>query len=305
MSVPLPPPPNLAPRRAKDARPSAAILTLESSAPGEKLDVAALTDVFAAALDEARWFRLVAPRDVTAALALERQKELLGCSVDQSCLAELAGALGVDYVAAASVGRVGESLLVSARLIDPRRGAAVARSSVTAEPEQLVAAVGDAARELLASYRVGRPAGEQARLVLPERHSGPSGRLALRLGGVFGYAPGADAGVRGSVGGEAGLAWRVKGPWTLTATGVAGPNPGFRVGVMRQLTGGGLRLSAGLRGAGWPGAPAYGGGAVLEAAVGLTRSLDLVGTIAGEGYATERRYGQLAALGGLGFSLRL
>jgi len=267
--------------------------------------VAALTDVFAAALDEPRWFRIVAPRDVTAALALERQKELMGCSVDQSCLAELAGALGVDYVAAVSVGRAGETLLVSARLIDPRRGVGVARSSVTAETVQLVAAVTDSARELLATYRAGRPSEEQARLVMPERRGGGSGRLALRLGGVGGYAPGAEDGARGSAGGELGLSWRAGAAWSIVVAGVAGPNPGFRMGVLRQLTGGSFRLSAGLRGAGWPGASAYGGGAVFEAALRLTRGVDLVASLAGEGYAAEKRYGTFAALGGLGIAIRL
>jgi hypothetical protein len=44
---------------------------------------------------------------------------------------------------------------------------------------------------------------------------------------------------------------------------------------------------------------------VLEAALGLSRSVDLVASMAGEGYAAEQRYGRFAALAGVGVALRL
>ncbi len=66
-----------------------------------------------------------------------------------------------------------------------------------------------------------------------------------------------------------------------------------------------MRVSLGLRAVGWPGAAAYGGGPVLEAAVALGRTVEAVATVAGEGYAAEARHGRFAALGGLGLSLRL
>src|SRR3990172_8953663 len=39
---------------------------------------------------------VTSPRELTALLGLERQRQLLGCEDDSSCLIEIAGAIGVD-----------------------------------------------------------------------------------------------------------------------------------------------------------------------------------------------------------------
>jgi len=332
--VPLPPPPKgltrtpaaeptpppapaspvaAGPRKPRDPRPSVAVLNVEGTLTGEKLDLAALTDVLATTVDEAGWFRVVSSRDVTAVLALERQKELLGCSADQACIAELAGALGVEYVLSASVGKVGEAYVVSGRMVEARRGAGVARASTNASAAGLVRAVRATARKLLEGFRAGRPEAEQARLVLPGRDQraeeevdgAEPGRLSLRLAAVGGLAPGAEAGAQRSVGVEAGLGWRLGEAWELTVTGVGGPTLGGRVGVTRTLLDGGLRLSAGLRAAAWPGASAFGGGPVVELALPLGRRAALFGFAAAEGYGAKAAQGSWAVLGGAGLQLRL
>src|SRR5438045_2465034 len=46
--------------------------------------------------------------EIASLLGFERQRQLLGCSTDQaSCLAELAGALGVDGLISGSIARFG------------------------------------------------------------------------------------------------------------------------------------------------------------------------------------------------------
>jgi hypothetical protein len=292
-----------------------AVLNVEGTFTGEKLDLAALTDVLATTVDEAGWFRVVSSRDVTAVLALERQKELLGCSADQACIAELAGALGVDYVLSASVGKVGEAWVVSGRMVEAKRGTSVARASTNARAAGLVRAVRATGRTLLEGFRAGRPEAERARLALPaagpagpgddvEEPGGEPGRLALRLAAVAGVAPGAADGAQRSVGVEAGVAWRLGSAWDLSLSGVGGPTVGARVGVTRALLDGPVRLALGLRAAAWPGASAYGGGPVVELALPLGRRAALLGFAAAEGYGAKADQGSYAVLGGIGLQLR-
>jgi hypothetical protein len=50
-------------------------------------------------------------------MSLERQKEMLGCKSD-SCMAELGGALGCDRLVAGDLARLGESWLISLKLVE-------------------------------------------------------------------------------------------------------------------------------------------------------------------------------------------
>ena len=60
-------------------------------------------------------------KDIQDMLALESEKQLLGCSDDTNCLAEIGGALGVSYLVAGNIGKnigyllVDELISVSSR----------------------------------------------------------------------------------------------------------------------------------------------------------------------------------------------
>src|SRR6185295_5852068 len=65
---------------------------------------------------ELRGVSVTGKNDIAALLGLERQKQLLGCSDEQaSCLAELAGALGVDGLLTGSLGKVGNGYVVEVK----------------------------------------------------------------------------------------------------------------------------------------------------------------------------------------------
>ena len=86
---------------------------------------------------------VVGKSDVRQLIEHEREKYALGCT-DDSCLAELGGALGADYLAAASLGRVGEhAYLLNLKLIDVHSMRAVRRWSreVRGEEDDLLAAL--------------------------------------------------------------------------------------------------------------------------------------------------------------------
>ena len=105
------------------------------------------------AIDSRQAFIVVSSKDIGAMLGIERQRQLMGCSEDTSCMAELANALGTDYVMVASVGKVGDTYLVSAKLIDGVRNKVTARGTAQAQSANLLlAAIWNCTQQTLDSY---------------------------------------------------------------------------------------------------------------------------------------------------------
>lgn len=65
--------------------------------------------------------RVVSSRDIGTLLGIERQRQLLGCG-EGSCIAELAGALGVDGVLLGDLTRIGNTVQVSVKIIASKDG---------------------------------------------------------------------------------------------------------------------------------------------------------------------------------------
>jgi TolB-like protein len=64
------------------------------------------------------------PADLRAVLGLERQRQLLGCS-ESSCLAELTGALGAEYVVPGQLARSSAGYRVTVKAVKASTGVAV------------------------------------------------------------------------------------------------------------------------------------------------------------------------------------
>src|SRR3954469_8990811 len=87
----------------------------------------------------ANGIKVTTAKDIAGVLGLERQKQLMGCGAEtSSCLAELAGALGVDAVLSGSVVKVGSGLNVTLRVIGARNGAEIASASERLKTEDQV-----------------------------------------------------------------------------------------------------------------------------------------------------------------------
>ena len=95
--------------------------------------------------------------DIRALLGLERQKQLLGCHEDSSCMAELGGALGVDEVIDGSLGKLGNTFVLELRRLDTRHSRTLASTNrtVKGEADALVDAVRSAVHELYVPAETG------------------------------------------------------------------------------------------------------------------------------------------------------
>lgn len=103
--------------------PSAAIFQLEPEFGVEPGVAKLLTDSLTQVLRTSGAFsRVVSSREIEALVGLERQKQLMACPSD-GCVAELAGALGVDFLVVGNIGKLGASFLINIKLLVVRTGA--------------------------------------------------------------------------------------------------------------------------------------------------------------------------------------
>jgi hypothetical protein len=93
--------------------------------------------------------------EIAAMLDLEAQKQLVGCDEDESCLAEIAGALGVDVLVVGTLAKVGDEHILGMRRIDQRKAqvaGSLSRRLVAEDGEEFLAALGPAVDELFGEY---------------------------------------------------------------------------------------------------------------------------------------------------------
>lgn len=142
--------------------PSVAILAMEAKAGVRASATQVLTDALAQEIRASGAFsRVASSQDLQAALGFDRQKQLMNCD-NMSCLAEIAGALNVDLLLTGSVGKLGESYVMSLRLLDARTGsapAAVTERVRAASEEALLDRLEPMVRKLVAQLRGEDPVG--------------------------------------------------------------------------------------------------------------------------------------------------
>jgi hypothetical protein len=109
-----------------------------------------LTAVIAAELGRYDHVRVLSSREMALLLGLERQKELLGCS-DDSCVSQLAGALGADEILGGQIGTIEQSVVFTLQLTNAKTARVDGRvvKVVPAGKNQIVDAVRAAVTSLM------------------------------------------------------------------------------------------------------------------------------------------------------------
>lgn len=107
---------------------------------------------------------VMASKDIQRLLELEGQRQALECeSGSESCLAEIAGAMGARYVVTGTLGRLGTLLLCNITLFDAQASRSILRESVEAEdPKELLRQVDEAVVRLRAPMGGAEGAGGAA-----------------------------------------------------------------------------------------------------------------------------------------------
>jgi len=82
-------------------------------------------------LDATGRSKVTSRSDMASVLGFEKQKQTLGCDESASCIAEIAGALGVELLAAPRAGKLENLTVLTLSIIDARSATAVARARRT------------------------------------------------------------------------------------------------------------------------------------------------------------------------------
>ena len=140
------------PSSEAEAEASEQIVVPEVATSGvEPMIATVVTELILEALLNRHGVKALGPSDVKDMLNVEQQKMLMGCD-QNSCMAELAGAMGATRVVAGMVGRLGSLFVVTLKLIDTQSAQVVARASRRFERvEQVPEATGPLVDDLLSS----------------------------------------------------------------------------------------------------------------------------------------------------------
>lgn len=97
------------------------VAVLDLKASGIDATVAKnLTELITAESAKIPGYKIIAHSEVKDLVNFEVEKQSMGCD-DPSCFTELGSALGVDLVVSGSVGKVGETIVVTLKLIDVKK----------------------------------------------------------------------------------------------------------------------------------------------------------------------------------------
>lgn len=109
----------------------------------------AVSGKMAAELSTVRRFDVLTAADIRAMTALEANRQLAGCD-DESCMAEIADALGADLVVSWDISRIGSKRIITVRFFDARTSKSVGRAQAEADDdEELASKAGVALRDAI------------------------------------------------------------------------------------------------------------------------------------------------------------
>jgi hypothetical protein len=119
-----------------------------------------MTDVVTTAFSEDERLDVISSADVKRQIAFEAEKQVLGCSADESCLAEIAAAMGARFVVHGQLGTLDDVVVLTLNLFDSEASQAAARTvvkdrSLSALSDKVGPAVHDLVRRFLASVPEG------------------------------------------------------------------------------------------------------------------------------------------------------
>lgn len=158
------------------------IAVMELSGQGvDEAAASALTTEVSNTLNTLRVFRVITREDIKRMLQLEQTKQQCTGSVDAACMAEIGGALGVDFLIYGSVAKIGATYSLSLVLLDISKAEAANRAN------KKIAEVGALLDETsVATKLLVQPllADKKGFLVLDVREAGAKVTVDGRLAGV-------------------------------------------------------------------------------------------------------------------------
>ena len=113
-----------------------------------------LTQLLSLELKKFKGLSVISRDEIQTMLRFEADKQVLQCKSDTSCLVEIGGALGVDYLVSGSVGRLGDAMIITLKLMDVHKAKVVNRASESFRGSEIELAP---ALRMAAAQLLGKP----------------------------------------------------------------------------------------------------------------------------------------------------
>lgn len=97
----------------------------------EKEVATIVTNMVSSELAREKSFALITNTDVKQMMALEAEKQTMGCDNESSCLAEIAGAMGARFVVYGDVGKLGSNIIITLNVFDSVQAESAGRVTET------------------------------------------------------------------------------------------------------------------------------------------------------------------------------
>jgi hypothetical protein len=153
----------LAGNAAAEPKPKLAVLDLKAETKLEAGTIKALNELLLTEVHNTNLYEVLGASDISSMLNLEERKMMVSGCTDDSCLAEIGGALGVSLLLVGNVGGVGDKYLISLKLLDVVHAKVLKRTTdmVERNDTNLIAGI----KRVVAL--VCRPPGDQTPVVEP------------------------------------------------------------------------------------------------------------------------------------------
>ena len=136
------------PALAQTSKVKIAVLDLKDQGVDKAL-AASATSLLAAELQKLDVFKIISRDDIRNMLQFEKDKQSVGCEADTACLAEIGGALGVEYTVNGSLAKIGDGYILTLALSSTKSASVENRTTENiAKQDQIVASVAKSARIL-------------------------------------------------------------------------------------------------------------------------------------------------------------
>jgi TolB-like protein len=113
--------------------PKLVVLNLNAAGGVDAPVAVALTESVTAEVAARGFFEVLSSAEVQTMLGAERQRQMLGCSEETSCMTELAGALGAQFVMTGSLTKLGEAFQLNLQAVDTKNGKTLGRTTKLAK----------------------------------------------------------------------------------------------------------------------------------------------------------------------------
>jgi TolB-like protein len=142
---------------ASDSRVKIAVLDLQARGVDAALVQSAAT-LIASELNKLEVFKVISREDIRNMLSFEKDKQSLGCEANETCLAEIGGALGVEYIIAGSLAQIGDTMVLSLALNNTKTATVENRvtENVSGKGDALIGAISRNAKVLVSKILKGR-----------------------------------------------------------------------------------------------------------------------------------------------------